>query len=62
MEFKTFLWIEDQKGKSSYVFWKCFLSQLYPDIIIESKENNSELVKSVKNLIDANNRYIIVFE
>ena len=62
MEFKTFLWIEDQKGKSSYVFWKCFLSQLYPDIIIESKENNSELVKSVKNLIDANNRYIIVFD
>lgn len=59
---KTFLWIEDRKGKASYIFWENFMKQLYPDVMVESKKNNSELVKSVKTLQDIENKYIIVFD
>ena len=59
---KTFLWIEDRKGKASYTFWKNFMKQLCPDVIVESKKNNSELVKAISTLQDAANRYIIVFD
>lgn len=59
---KTFLWIEDRKDKSSYIFWHTFMSQLCPEVFIESKKNNSELVKAVKNLKDTDNRYIIIFD
>jgi len=45
---KTYLWLEDRKGKSSYIFWKTFMEQLCPEIVVESKKNNSELVKAVK--------------
>ena len=44
---KTFLWIEDRKGKASYTFWENLMKQLCPDVIIESKKNNSELVKAI---------------
>ncbi len=60
--FKTFIWIEDRKGKASYIFWNNLLDQLRPDIVVESKKNNSELVKAVKNLADTDNRYVIVFD
>ena len=59
---KTFLWIEDRKGKASYTFWENFMKQLCPDVIVESKKNNSELVKAVRTLQDTENRYIIVFD
>lgn len=59
---KTYLWIEDRKGKSGYIFWKTFLGQLFPEIVLESKKNNSELVKAVKALEDSENRYIVVFD
>lgn len=59
---KTYLWIEDRKGKASYTFWTSFMEQLCPDVIVESKKNNSELVKAVKVLQDAENKYIIVFD
>lgn len=59
---KTYLWIEDREGKSGYIFWKTFLGQLFPEIVLESKKNNSELVKSVKSLEDSENRYIVVFD
>ena len=59
---KTFLWIEDKQDKSGYTFWKAFMEQLFPDVMVESKKNNSELVKSVKGLGDRENRYIIVFD
>ena len=49
---KTFLWIEDRKDKSGYIFWKIFMEQLCPDVVVESKKNNSELVKAVKALED----------
>ncbi|WP_044974391.1 hypothetical protein [Ruminococcus sp. HUN007] len=59
---QTFLWIEDRKGKSGYNFWKVFLKTLYPDIILESKINNSELIKAVKSLQDNENKYIIILD
>ena len=59
---KTFLWIEDRKGKASYIFWENLMKQLCPDVIVESKKNNSELVKAVKTLQDEENKYIIVFD
>ena len=59
---KTFLWIEDRKGKASYTFWANLMKQLCSDVIVESKKNNSELVKSVKALQDIENKYIIVFD
>ena len=62
MNSKTYLWLEDRKGKSSYIFWKTFMEQLCPEIVVESKKNNSELVKAVKALKDTENRYIIVFD
>lgn len=62
MPVKTFLWIEDRKNKASYLFWKTLLDQLYPNILLESKKNNSELVKAVKNIDNNENRYIIVFD
>lgn len=33
-----------------------------PEIVLESKQNNSELVKAVKALEDSENRYIVVFD
>lgn len=62
MSIKTYVWIEDRKGKASYIFWKTLMQQLYPDVIVESKMNNSELVKAVKALQDQENCYIIVFD
>lgn len=59
---KTYLWIEDRREKSSYIFWQTFMEQLCLEIIVESKKNNSELVKAVKALEDSENRYIIVFD
>ena len=62
MKFKTYLWIEDRKDKSGYIFWKTLMAQLCPEIVIESKKNNSELVKAVKTLENTENKYIIVFD
>lgn len=62
MSFKTFLWIEDRKGKASYMFWKSLLNQISSNVQVESKKNNSELVKAVKNIKDMDNRYVIVFD
>lgn len=59
---KTYLWLEDGKDKSGYVFWETLMQQLCPEIIVESKKNNSELVKAVKGLEDTENKYIIVFD
>ncbi len=59
---KTYLWIEDRKGKSSYIFWQTLMEQMYPGIEVESKKNNSELVKAVKMLEDTGNKYIVVFD
>ena len=59
---KTYLWVEDRTAKSGFIFWKTLMEQLFPEVIVESKKNNSELVKAVRNLSDSENRYIIVFD
>ncbi len=62
MENKTYLWIEDRKEKSSYKFWTTFMREFCPNVIVESKINNRELVKAVKGLTDKENRYIIALD
>lgn len=60
-ENKTIIWTED--SKSGYVFWMKFFEILLPEAIVESKKNNSELVKAVSNLLqDDNNKYIIIMD
>ncbi|MCD7726427.1 MAG: hypothetical protein LUI12_12895 [Clostridiales bacterium] len=58
---QTHLWIEDREGKSGFVFWKKFMQELFPDILIESKKNSSELVKAVKNISDTD-KYIVALD
>lgn len=62
MQSGTYLWIEDRKGKAGYIFWKTLMQYLCPDVVVESKENNSELVKAVAALKDNQNKYIIVYD
>lgn len=62
MERKIYLWIEDRKNKASYMFWETLMKQMNPNVIVESKNNNSELIKAVKTLVDNENQYIIVFD
>ena len=52
MSAKTYLWIEDRIGKASYKFWTTFMHEICPEVIVESKMNNRELVKAVKGLTD----------
>lgn len=59
---KTYLWIEDSREKAGYIFWQTLMGEIYPDVIVESKKNSSELVKAVKALSDTNHRYIIVYD
>ena len=59
---KTYLWLEDRQGKAGYTFWKILMQQISPDVIVESKKNNSELVKAVRQLEDNRNQYIIIYE
>lgn len=59
---KTYLWIEDRKDKAGFIFWQKLIGQICPDIVVESKNNNSELVKAVRSLKDTGNRYIVVFD
>ncbi len=62
MSAKTYLWIEDRTEKSSYKFWKTFMNEICPEVTVESKMNNRELVKSVNGLKDEENRYIIALD
>lgn len=59
---KIYLWIEDRKGKSGYTFWENLMRCLCPEVIVESKENNSKMVKAVRNLKDEDNEYILVYD
>lgn len=59
---KTYLWLEDRQGKSGYTFWKVLMQQIGQNIIVESKRNNSELIKAVRQLEDNKNHYIIVYD
>lgn len=59
MSAKTYLWIADWIGKASYMFWTTVMHETCPEVIVESKMNNHELVKAVKGLTDRENRYIV---
>lgn len=59
---ETYLWIEDRKDKAGFIFWRTLMGQICPEIIVESKGNNSELVKSVRSLQETEKRYIVVFD
>lgn len=59
---RIFLWIEDHKEKASYIFWMNLMKQLCPYVVVESKKNNSELVKAVGAIKDPNSKYVVVFD
>lgn len=61
MKKQIHLWIEDKEGRASFVFWKTFMRELFPEIKVESKKNNSELAKAVKDITDTD-KYIIVMD
>ena len=61
MEQAVHLWIEDMEGKSSFIFWKTMMNELFPSMVVESKKNNSELVKAVKNIHD-DDIYLVVMD
>ena len=58
MERRMHLWVEDKKGKSSFVFWSVLAGELFPSVSVESKKNNSELVKAVKSIDDSDLYFI----
>lgn len=59
---QIYLWTEDQKGKSGYTFWTTLMGELFPDVIVESKNNNRGLIKAVKNITEDHNLYIIAYD
>lgn len=62
MEEKIFLWIEDRKGKAGYIFWTTLMNQLYPNVIVVSQKNSSELLKAVKTIDSQENKYVVVMD
>ena len=44
------------------MFWTTFMHETCPEVIVESKVNNHELVKAVKGLTDRENRHIIALD
>ena len=62
MSKKIYFGIEDKKGKASYQFWTSFMQELFPQVIVESKNNCSELVKATRKITDDGNCYIIAFD
>ena len=62
MSKNIYLWTEDRVDKAGFVFWKTLMKQLFPRVIVESKTNNSELIKAVQNLSDYENEYLILFD
>lgn len=49
---QIFLWTEDAEEKAGYIFWKTLMDTLFPEIIVESKQNCSELLKAITNISD----------
>lgn len=59
---KIFLWTEDGRDKAGYNFWKILMQTLFPEVIVESKQNCSRLIKAVEKITDNENRYIIAYD
>lgn len=57
-----YFWTED--SGAGFEFWKTYINALYADlnIEVESKRNNSELVKAINNINDTKNLYIIAMD
>ena len=49
-----YVWCED-KG-SGFDFWKAVFASIDNEIIVETKKNNSELIKAVSKNTDADNQ------
>ena len=58
MSEKIYLWLEDREEKSGFIFWKTMMQQLFSEVVVQSKKNNSELIKAVKALDDESGMYI----
>jgi len=54
--------IEDREDKSGYTFWRDFLKALFPDIVLMSGGNSSELVKFVGKIQESDDEYYIVLD
>ena len=57
---KKYIWCED--AGSGYQFWKVLFKNLYPDIIVETKHNNSQLSKNAENINEDGNLYYIMID
>ncbi|WP_051588924.1 hypothetical protein [Ruminococcus sp. NK3A76] len=57
---KYYVWCEDQG--SGYQFWKALFSSLYPDHIVETKNNNSKLNKAAEQIKNDGNIYYILID
>lgn len=57
---KRYLWCED--SASGLQFWRAVFEKIHPDIEVESKKGNTELVKATKSIGDDGNQYYIVID
>lgn len=57
---EKYLWCED--SKSGYQFWRILFKAVYPDIIVVTQNNNSQLSKAVGEICDDGNIYYIILD
>lgn len=55
-----YAWCED--SGSGFEFWKEIFHTLYPNIIVETKLNNSQLRKAAEDIEDGENEYYILMD
>ena len=55
-----YAWCED--SKSGLEFWKAIFKVINPEIIVETKNNNTNLRKSVDKISDDGNEYYILMD
>lgn len=56
-----YLWCED--SRSGYQFWRAIFHELYPDIMVESKQSNTGLRKAARRINpDEDNQYYLLID
>ena len=55
-----YVWCEDYK--SGFQFWQVLFKALYPDIIVETQNNNSRLNTAVSRINDDGNYYYVIID
>ena len=55
-----YLWCED--SGSGYLFWRTLCGYLYPDVMVETKGNNSRLRAAVGQIKNDGNEYYILMD